>query len=63
MLNFIGNMVETAVSPWHGFWKNMTYVMMNNLQVRTNNPYGNLWIFSSFISFSQCCVNILNKRD
>ena len=31
MLNIIANIFETAVSPWHGFWKNMAYVMMNHL--------------------------------
>ena len=24
-------MLETAVSPWHGFLQNMAYVMMNHL--------------------------------
>ena len=31
MLDFIANMLETTVSPWHGFRKNIAYVMMNHL--------------------------------
>ena len=31
MLNCIENILETTVSPSHGFRKNMAYVMMNHL--------------------------------
>ena len=31
MINCIANMLKTAVSPCHGFEKNMAYVMMNHL--------------------------------
>ena len=34
MLNFIANMLETTVSPWHGFWKSMAHVMINHLLKR-----------------------------
>ena len=31
VLNLIANMLKATVSPWHGFWKIMAYVMMNHL--------------------------------
>ena len=44
MQNFIANLLETAVSPWHGFRKNMAYVMMNHLlksePTNLEVPYG-----------------------
>ena len=46
MLNFIANMLESAMSPWHGFRKNMAYVMMNYLlkygPTNLEEPYGYL---------------------
>ena len=31
LLNFISNILETAVSPWHVFFQGMVYVIMNHL--------------------------------